>query len=99
MYPCISPKRCMCNMSTGHAQGPSQWVPVFSQVIPFPLLHYPDVYQTCKPVILQQTRVPNSLLMGINYVDYEPQGTEVIQACLQTTPYKGWPQWFSTTPE
>ena len=64
-----------------------------------PLLHYPDVYQPCKPVILQQTQVPNSLLMGINYVDYEPQGTEVIQACLQTTPYKGWLQWFSTTPE
>ena len=63
------------------------------------MLHYPDVYQPCKPVILQQTRVPNSLLMGINYVDYEPQGTEVIQACLQTTPYKRWPQWFSTTPE
>ena len=50
------------------------------------MLHYPDVYQPCKPVILQQTQVPNSLLMGINYVDYEPQGTEVIQACLQTTP-------------
>ena len=49
---------------------------------------YPDVYQPCKPVILQQTWVPNSLPMGINYVDYEPQGTEVIQACLQTTPYK-----------
>ena len=53
------------------------------------VLHYPGVYQPCKPVILQQTRVPNSLPMGINYVDYEPQGTEVIQACLQTTPYKG----------
>ena len=63
------------------------------------VLHYPDVYQPCKPVILQQTQVPNSLLMGINYVDYEPQGTEVIQACLQTTSYKGWPQWFSSTPE
>ena len=50
------------------------------------MLHYPDVYQPSKPVILQQTRVPNSLLMGVNYVDYEPQGTEVIQACLQTTP-------------
>ena len=50
------------------------------------MLHYPDVYQPCKPVILQQARVPNSLLMGVNYVDYEPQGTEVIQACLQTTP-------------
>ena len=24
MYPCISPKRYMCNVSTGHAQGPSQ---------------------------------------------------------------------------
>ena len=33
---CISPKRCRCNVSTGHAQGPSQWVPVFSQAIPFP---------------------------------------------------------------
>ena len=50
------------------------------------VLHYPDVYQPCKPVILQQTQVPNSLPMGVNYVDYEPQGTEVIQACLQTTP-------------
>ena len=50
------------------------------------MLHYPDVYQPCKPVILQQTQVPNSLPMGVNYVDYEPQGTEVIQACLQTTP-------------
>ena len=50
------------------------------------MLHYPDVYQPCKPVILQQTWVPNSLPMGVNYVDYEPQGTEVIQACLQTTP-------------
>ena len=50
------------------------------------MLHYPDVYQPCKPVVLQQTQVPNSILMGANYVDYEPQGTEVIQACLQTTP-------------
>ena len=63
------------------------------------MLHYPDVYQPSKPVILQQTRVPNSLPVGVNYVDYEPQGTEVIQACLQTTPYIRWPQWFSTTPE
>ena len=39
-----------------------------------------------KPVVFQQTWVPNSLLMGANYVDYEPQGTEVIQVCLQTTP-------------
>ena len=38
------------------------------------------------PVVFQQTRVPNSLPMGANYVDYEPQGTEVIQVCLQTTP-------------
>ena len=51
-----------------------------------PVLYYPDVYQPCKPIILQQTRVPNSLPKGANYVDYEPQGTEVIQACLQTTP-------------
>ena len=36
MYPCVSPKRCMCNVSTGHAQGPSQWAPVFSQAITFP---------------------------------------------------------------
>ena len=50
------------------------------------ILHYPDVYQPCKPVILQQTQVPNSLPVGVNYVDYEPQGTEVIQAHLQTTP-------------
>ena len=34
------------------------------------------------PVAFQQTRVPNSLPMGANYVDYEPQGTEVIQVCL-----------------
>ena len=38
------------------------------------------------PVVFQQTRVPNSLPMGANYADYEPQGTEVIQVCLQTTP-------------
>ena len=63
------------------------------EVIPIPfndcaqyMLHYPDMYQPCKSVVLQQTWVPNSLPMGANYVDYEPQGTEVIQACLQTTP-------------
>ena len=28
----------------------------------------------------QWTWVPNSLLMGVNSVDYEPQGTEVIQS-------------------
>ena len=37
------------------------------------------------PVVFQQTRIPNSLPMGANYVDYEPQGTEVIQVHLQTT--------------
>ena len=62
----------------------SSFLPGQSHVLK--MLHYPDVYQTFKPVILQQTRVPNSLPMGVNYVDYEPQGTEVIQACLQTTP-------------
>ena len=50
------------------------------------MLRYRDVYLPCKPVVFQQTRVPNSLPMGANYVDYEPQGTEVIQVCLQTTP-------------
>ena len=64
----------------------SQKANVVIQTFVFILLHYPDVYQPSKPVILQQTWVPNSLLMGVNYVDYEPQGTEVIQACLQTTP-------------
>ena len=49
------------------------------------MLLYPDVHQPCKPVVLQQTWVPNSSSMGANYVDYEPQVTEVIQACLQTT--------------
>ena len=52
----------------------------------FKMLHYPDVCLPSKPAILQQTWVPNSLPMGVNYVDYEPKGTEVIQACLQTTP-------------
>ena len=50
------------------------------------MLHYHDVYLPCKPVVLQQTQVPNSLPTGANYVDYEPQVTEVIQVCLQTTP-------------
>ena len=40
----------------------------------------------CKASSLSATRVPNSLPMGANSVDYEPQGTEVIQVCLQTTP-------------
>ena len=39
-----------------------------------------------KPSSFQQTRVPNSLPMGVNYVDYEPQGTEVIPVYLQTAP-------------
>ena len=38
MYPCVPPKRCMCNMSTGHAQGLSQWAPVFSQAITLPTI-------------------------------------------------------------
>ena len=35
----------MCNVSTGHAQGPSQWVPVFSQAIPFPQILSPCQYK------------------------------------------------------
>ena len=35
-----------------------------------------------RPVVFQQTRVSKSLLMGVNHVDYEPQGTEMIQVCL-----------------
>ena len=53
------------------------------------MLCYHDVYPPCKPVVFQQTQVPKSLLMGANYVDYDPQGTEVIQVCLQTTPKRG----------
>ena len=45
------------------------------------LLHYPDVYQPCKPAVLQQTWVPNSLPMRVNYVDYEPQVTGVNNFC------------------
>ena len=49
MYPCVSPRRCMCNVSTWHAQGPSQWVPMFSQAIPFPQSsHYANIrHCTC----------------------------------------------------
>ena len=50
------------------------------------MLHYPGVCPPLKPDIFQQTRVPNGLLMGVNYVDYEPQGTELIPIHLQTTP-------------
>ena len=50
------------------------------------VLHYPGVCLPLKPGSFQQTRVPNSLPMGVNYVDYEPQGTEVIPVYLQTTP-------------
>ena len=50
------------------------------------MLHYPGVCPPLKPGSFQQTRVPNSLLMGVNYVDYVPQGTEVIPVYLQTTP-------------
>ena len=49
MYPFVSPKRCMCNVSTGHAKGPSQLAPVFSQAITFPQSsHYANIKQcTC----------------------------------------------------
>ena len=50
------------------------------------MLCYRGVGLPLKPGSFQQTKVPNSLLMGVNYVDYEPQGTEVIPVYLQTTP-------------
>ena len=50
------------------------------------MLRYRGVCHHARPVVFQQTQVPNSLPMGANSVDYEPQGTEVIQVCLQTTP-------------
>ena len=50
------------------------------------MLHYHGVFLPLKPGSFEQTRVPNSLLMGVNYVDYEPQGTAVIPVYLQTTP-------------
>ena len=50
------------------------------------VLRYHGVCLPLKPGSFQQTRVPNSLPMGVNYVDYEPQGTEVIPVYLQTTP-------------
>ena len=50
------------------------------------MLCYHGVCHHEGPVVFQQTQVPNNLLMGANYVDYEPQGTEVIQVHLQTTP-------------
>ena len=53
------------------------------------MLHFPGVSLPLKPGSFQQTRVPNILSMGVNYVDYEPQGTEVIPVYLQTTPLKG----------
>ena len=53
------------------------------------LLHNPGVCPPLKPGSCQQTRVPHSLLMGVNYVDYEPQGTAVIPIHFHTTPYKG----------
>ena len=53
------------------------------------VLRYCGVHKPCKPVVLQQTQVPNSLPIEANCVDYEPQGTEVIQVCLQTTPKRG----------
>ena len=50
------------------------------------LLCYCGVCHHARPVVFQQTQVPDSLPMGANYVDYEPQGTEVTQVHLQTTP-------------
>ena len=50
------------------------------------MLHYCVCAYHQWPVVFQQTQVPKSLPMGVNYVDYEPQRTEVIQVCLQTTP-------------
>ena len=50
------------------------------------MLRYRDVCLPLKPGNFQQTRVPNSLPMGANYVDYEPQGTEVIPVYLKFTP-------------
>ena len=52
------------------------------------MLHNPGVCPPLKPGSFQQTRVPNSLPMGVNYVDYEPQGTEVIPIHFQSTPYQ-----------
>ena len=56
---------------------------IFNSIV---LLRYRGVCHHARPVVFQQTRVPNSLPMGANSVDYEPQGTEVIQVCIQTTP-------------
>ena len=50
------------------------------------MLHYLGVCLPCKASSLSGTWVPNNLPMGANYVDYEPQGTEVIQVHIQTTP-------------
>ena len=52
-------------------------------------MRYHDVCLPLKPGSFQQTRLPHSLPMGVNYVDYEPQGTAVIPVYLQTTPLKG----------
>ena len=59
---------------------------IFKTALKHLLLRYHGVCLPLKPGSFQQTRVPNSLLMGVNYVDYEPQGTEVIPVYLQTTP-------------
>ena len=53
----------------------------------FKIVALPWCVSPCKASSLSATRVPNSLPMGANSVDYEPQGTEVIQVCLQTTSY------------
>ena len=54
------------------------------------MLHYPGVCPPLKPGSFQQTRVPNSLLMEVNYVDSEPQGTEVIPVHIQTRCARLW---------
>ena len=57
---------------------------------PILMLHYLGVCHTINcPLVFQQRRVPNSLLMGVNSVDYEPQGTEVIMSTYRLTLVKG----------
>ena len=50
------------------------------------MLHNLGVCPPLKPGSFQQTRVPNSLPMGVNLVDYEPQGNAVIPIHFQSTP-------------
>ena len=51
-----------------------------TNVVGVELLHYHGVCLSVMASRDQWTWVPNSLLMGVNSVDYEPQGTEVIQS-------------------